>query len=259
VLSADELPLRRRLRRSIERKRAEEVVAGVAAGVVSHELRAPVTVVYAALDLLADEQLSDQGRIALETGQRNADRLLRLVEDLVDLTRVQHAGMRRDAEPVPAGVLVDYAVEVAEAGAAEAGILLLGEADPHCPVHVDSDRIVQVLTNLISNAIKFSSRGAEVLLEARRQDGAVRFSVTDHGRGIPADMVDRVFESFFQVEREDRTERGGTGLGLSISQSIVDQHGGTLGVESVAGVGSRFSFALPLAPVAILRDHELLG
>ena len=111
----------------------------------------------------------------------------------------------------------------------------------------DTDRIVQALTNLLGNAIKFSPAGADVTASARREGDLVRFTVSDQGRGIPPEQLEAIFERFRQVDASDRREKGGTGLGLAIARAIVDEHGGRIWAESQAGAGTSFHFTLPAA------------
>jgi PAS domain S-box-containing protein len=230
-------------RREVERMKDEFV------SVVSHELRTPLTSIRGSLGLLAAGKLGEvpeKGRRMLEIAVQNTDRLVRLINDILDIERIESGRVTMELRSVDASDLARQSVEVMSAMADKAGVRLLARADRH-PLEADPDRILQVLTNLLSNAIKFSPAGAEVALAVERGDGEVVFRVRDQGRGIPADRLESIFERFSQVDSSDARDKGGTGLGLAICRSIVQQHGGRIWVESVPGEGSTFTFTLPTA------------
>ena len=219
---------------------------------VSHELRTPLTSIRGALGLLAAGATGALSRDALrlvEIAERNAVRLMALINDILDLDRLEtgtiqlHCGLvdaesivRRALESLPTiGQRHDVVVEAAEVSSM---------------IWADADRIVQVLVNLLSNAVKFSASGGVVTIGVALKDEWLEFRVTDRGRGVPAAQHLAIFERFHQVEMSDAREKGGAGLGLAICKSIVEQHGGSIGVESTAGNGSTFWFRVRTAPEA---------
>jgi PAS domain S-box-containing protein len=228
-------------RREVERMKDEFV------SVVSHELRTPLTSIRGSLGLLAAGKLGEvpeKGRRMLEIAVQNTDRLVRLINDILDIERIESGTVTMELKAVDASELVHQSVEVMSAMAEKAGVRLYAWADRQ-PLDADADRILQVLTNLLSNAIKFSPPEAEVSLTTELGDGEVVFRVRDAGRGIPPDRLESIFERFSQVDSSDARDKGGTGLGLAICRSIVQQHGGRIWVESALGQGSTFTFTLP--------------
>jgi PAS domain S-box-containing protein len=233
-------------RREVERMKDEFV------SVVSHELRTPLTSIRGSLGLLAAGKLGEvpeKGRRMLEIAVQNTDRLVRLINDILDIERIESGTVTMELRSVDASDLVHQSVEVMSAMADKAGVRLSARAERQ-PLEADPDRVLQVLTNLLSNAIKFSPPEAEVSLTTERGEGEMVFRVRDGGRGIPADRLESIFERFSQVDSSDARDKGGTGLGLAICRSIVQQHGGRIWVESTPGKGSTFTFTLPtsLAP-----------
>jgi len=214
---------------------------------VSHELRTPVALVRAHIESLADEpeKCDEYARIAL----RETDRLERLVHDLFDLTRVENKVLKLEREPFDAGAAVREATEsLVEPTRREAGIVLkaLVEGDDARCVG-DRARLVQVLQNLIRNAVRFTPEGGIILVGARAEDNAVTVTVQDTGSGIPPDDLPHVFERFYRGERSRNRAAGGAGLGLAIARQLVEAMGGEIGVESVVGEGSTFLIRLPRA------------
>jgi len=221
--------------------------------VVSHELRTPLTSIRGSLGLLSGGvvggPLDPEQAQLIALAVSNTDRLIRLVNDILDLERSQ-----RGATPLQAGLylvddLLGAAVSNVAGFAAENSIVVCTRFEPDLPAYGDRDRIVQVLVNLLGNAIKFSPAGSEVQLVASDAGaGRVRFAVTDEGAGIPESQLPFLFEPFRQGDSSDTRVKGGTGLGLAISRSIVEQHGGWIDVESREGQGSAFVFELPGPP-----------
>jgi PAS domain S-box-containing protein len=239
-------------RREVERMKDEFV------SIVSHELRTPLTSIRGSLGLLAAGKLGEvpeKGRRMLEIAVQNTDRLVRLINDILDIERIESGRVTMELRTVDAAELVHQAVEVMNPMAEKAGVRLFAWADRQ-PMDADPDRILQVLTNLISNAVKFSPPGAEVSVTVERRGAELLFIVRDQGRGIPADRLEAVFERFQQVDSSDAREKGGTGLGLAICRSIVQQHGGRIWAESTPGAGSTFTFTLPAAAVPEPRRPE---
>ena len=234
-------------RKEVERLKDEFV------SVVGHELRTPLTSIRGSLGLLAagvagplGGEAADMVRIALE----NTERLIRLVEDTLDLERMQAGREAMTLTAVTAAHLVNTSLRVLEQLAADAGVALRAEV-PDIEVLADGDRVVQALTNLVGNAVKFSPAGGTVTISARTEGRRAVVCVRDEGRGIPPDQLDAIFERFRQVDATDRREKGGTGLGLAIAREIVLQHRGRIWAESEPGHGSTFSFTLPLPGSAL--------
>jgi PAS domain S-box-containing protein len=206
-------------RRAIDRMKDEFV------SIVSHELRTPLTSIRGSLGLLASGvvgALPARGQRMIEIALSNTERLIRLINDILDLERMGSGlvGVRLDVAPLQARIM----------------------ADP--------DRILQVLTNLLSNGIKFSARDSTVRLDAERVSDDVVVRVADQGRGIPVDKLESIFERFLQVDASDTRDKGGTGLGLAISRSIVEQHDGHIWAHSALGHGATFFIRLPLLNAA---------
>jgi signal transduction histidine kinase len=238
-----EIELRRDItvRRQVERLKDEFV------SIVAHELRTPLTSIRGSLGLLATGRLgtlSPQGQRMLEIAAENSARLVRLVNDMLDLERLESGAVEPERRRVTADELVSMAVEAVADVAVPAGVQLAAAVEPGVEMWVDPDRIVQVLINLLSNAIKFSPAGALVDVAAEPRGADVIFRVRDRGRGIPADAVGTIFERFRQVDSSDARDKGGTGLGLPISRSIVQQHGGRIWAASQVGAGSTFFFTV---------------
>jgi CheY-like chemotaxis protein len=189
-------------------------------------------------------ELDGDGQRMLDIAVTNTDRLVRLINDVLDIERIESGRVTIVKAPCNAQDLVNTAVDAMEGQADMAGVRLLAEADD-TELSADADLIQQALTNLISNAIKFSPPGQEVRVTAKGMIGSVLFGVADHGRGVPADKRDSIFERFGQVDSSDAREKGGTGLGLPIARSVVVQHGGRIWIDSELGEGSTFWFTLP--------------
>jgi signal transduction histidine kinase/DNA-binding response OmpR family regulator len=225
--------------------------------VVSHELRTPLTSIRGSLGLMAGGALGamppDAQRM-LDIAVDNTDRLVRLVNDILDLERIESGEVAMRMEPSPAAEIVLEAVREMEGAAAQAGVVLEAHVAPVL-VMGDRDRLVQTLVNLIGNAIKFSPAGAAVRAHVARAGNHGVFQVEDEGRGIPADKLETIFQAFEQVDASDSREKGGTGLGLAICRMIVERHGGRIWAQSVADEGSTLAFTVPaLAESAPVPD-----
>ena len=215
---------------------------------VSHELKTPLTAVRMGLHLLLEERIgglnSKQTELLL-AAREESERLLKMINDLLDIATLEsgRAGLRR--ENVEPGLLVQSAEDDMRPMVESQGLQLVVQIVPGLPsVFVDSRQLGHVFSNLIANAVTHSKPGDEIVLAAGKQDGNVRFSVTDHGPGIPAQFQSRLFERFFRVPGPDPR---GAGLGLAIAREIVSAHGGEIGVVSEPGQGSQFYFVLPPA------------
>jgi PAS domain S-box-containing protein len=223
--------------------------------VVSHELRTPLTAIHGALGMLASgvfDKRPQRGQEMLTIAWNNCDRLVRLVNDILDLERLESGKTELVMKSCPVDVLMQQAVDAVQAIALQTGIIL--EVTPlSMTITAAPDAIVQTLINLLSNAIKFSPSDSRIWLTAEiqkeigeQQKAYVLFTVKDQGRGIPDDKLEKIFGRFQQVDVSDARQKGGTGLGLAICKSIVEQHNGQIWVESVFGEGSSFYFTLPV-------------
>ncbi len=223
---------------------------------VSHELRTPLTSLRAALGLVTGGALvarPEKMQQMLEIALGNTDRLVRLVNDILDLERISSGKSELQLAMCSAEDLLQRAAALQAAAAAKAGIHLT-LTPSSARAWADADRILQTLTNLISNAIKFSPPESEITLSARAlDDNEALLEISDRGRGIPADKLETIFERFQQVDASDSRSMGGTGLGLAICRSIVAQHGGRIWATSNPGEGSTFHLTLPTKPSTKLR------
>jgi PAS domain S-box-containing protein len=214
---------------------------------VSHELRTPLTSIRGSLGLLAGGMLGPLTPDAQEivaVAERNVVRLMGLINDILDLERLEGGRFEIRFEPVEAAPLVARAVESVRGAAEAAGVRI--EVEPVSGiVRGDADRLVQVFVNLIGNATKFSPRGAAVTVRAVASGSMCEFQVEDRGRGVPQALREVIFDRYRQVEAGDARTKGGAGLGLAICKSIVEQHGGSIGVRSDGGSGSTFWFRIP--------------
>lgn len=229
-----------------ERKRLENEFISL----VSHELRTPLTSMMGSLDLLSSGQLgslTEQGQQVLSIGVKNAERLIRLINDILDLERIRSGKTTMNRRSCDLADLMIQATEEMRAMADRAEIQLMTEP-MSIALNVDPDRIVQTLTNLLSNAIKFSPAQTTVQMQAcsSGHTSSVCIRVCDQGRGIPSHQTQAIFERFQQVDTSDARQKGGTGLGLSICRNIIEQHGGRIWVESTVNQGSTFYIELPL-------------
>jgi PAS domain S-box-containing protein len=212
---------------------------------VSHELRTPLTSIRGSLGLLASGAagvLSDQAAEVVALAERNAVRLMTLIEDILDLERLETGKIDLHITSVPVASILRRAMESLASFGAQ-GVSVVAPTVSSA-VHGDADRIVQVLVNLLSNAIKFSPPGGVVTIAVAADPEWTEFRVSDHGRGVPATHRRAIFERFRQVDPSDAREKGGAGLGLAICKSIVEQHGGSIGVDTGEGSGSSFWFRI---------------
>jgi len=235
------------LRDLTEMERAEKTRRDFIAN-VSHELRTPLTSIQGyAETLLEGSSESNHSREFLEIIRKNANRMSRLTEDLLTLTRVESGEQRFEVEDVLPAQLLQDAVESFQELARAHGVELRVENSAPGPVTADREAIHQVFSNLIDNALKYAAGGGRLVLGARTKEGAVEFFVQDFGAGIPSEHLPRLFERFYRVDKARSRESGGTGLGLAIAKHIVLAHEGTIRAESELNHGSVFLFTLPLA------------
>jgi PAS domain S-box-containing protein len=215
-------------------------------GMISHELRTPVSAVVGHLDLLRDDPLTPDQVRSVEVAERNAHRLLGLVDDLLFTARVDAGGFPLSLTDVDVAQVARAAVESARPAAERAGVRLVldAPADP-VPLRADPVRLAQVCDNLVSNALKFTPAGGSVTVGVTATVDHVRVAVADTGLGIPADELDRLFGRFFRTSTAARHAVPGIGLGLAITRSVVVAHGGVVEVTSVEGEGATFTAVLP--------------
>lgn len=231
-----------------DRKKVEQLKAEIV-GIVSHEIRTPLGATRGALQLLGRNRarLDERDQQVLEMAVRNTDRLLTLVNDLLDLERLEAGSLPLTMETVKAESIATDASNIVRPLADEAGVVVRIDA-AGTTVRADAERVLQVVINLVANALRFSPRGSEVLIKAFPDPADatfVRFEIRDQGRGIPAEKQATVFDRFVQAHLADGP-RTGSGLGLSISRAIVEQHGGRIWLTSVEGQGSSFFFTIPV-------------
>ena len=232
-------------RREVDRMKNEFI------SVVSHELRTPLTSIRGSLGLLAGGALRkdpEKGDRMLDIALKNTERLVRLINDILDLEKIESGKVALDVQPIDAADLLNQASATMHA-LADTNHVQLDTVAVRGTLHADRDRMLQTLTNLLSNAIKFSGAGSTITLASQRRGSGLLIRVRDQGRGIPAGKLQSIFERFQQVDASDSRDKGGTGLGLAICRTIVQQHGGSIWVESTEGKGSEFFVFLP-------RFHE---
>ncbi|AHG93214.1 ATP-binding region ATPase domain protein (plasmid) [Gemmatirosa kalamazoonensis] len=213
-------------------------------GMVSHDLRSPLTAIAVSGNALLDG--SGDPSVLASAIVRSSEWALRIIRDLLDVTAIEAGGLTIHREPMTAQAITEMLWSMFAPSAAGAGVTLVVErTESALWVDADVDRVVQAVGNLVGNAIKFTPRGGRVSLAVSRGDNAVRFRVEDTGCGIAPENMPRLFDRFWQAHE---TGRGGAGLGLVIAQGIAEGHGGRIEVESRPGVGSTFTFVLPEQP-----------
>jgi signal transduction histidine kinase len=210
-------------------------------GVVAHDLRNPLNTIVLGADMLSEDGAQPTARII----RRAADRMNRLIQDLLDVQRLESGrGLGIEARAEAAEPVVREVAMMFSGPAAAQGVRLEIEVEPGVAATMDGGRIIQVLANLVGNALKFTPQGGVVRIEARRAEGGIRFAVSDTGSGIPAEHIPHLFSRYWQADPDDRR---GVGLGLPIAAGIVEAHGGTIGVQSEVGAGTTISFTIPAA------------
>jgi PAS domain S-box-containing protein len=229
-------------RKKLERMKNDFVSA------VSHELRTPLTSIHGSLALILGGvagELPEKARTLTQIAGKNSERLVRLVNDILDIEKIESGTMAFRPARVELMPLVEQSVENNRAYAHQYDVELRIAVAEEARIWADADRLQQVLANLLSNAAKHSPRGGVIDIKVQRDDGRVCVSVTDYGKGIPPEFQPRIFEKFAQADTTSTRQKGGTGLGLSISKAIVDRHGGRLWFETAPGTGTTFAFELP--------------
>ena len=230
-----------------ERKIVEQMKSEFVS-IASHEMRTPLTSIHGVIKLLCAGrlgELSESGAKMADMALRNSARLVHLVSDILDLERMESGRDEITKTTCDDAQLIQQAIDTVSSMAKEKEITLKTNSESSQFLG-DRERLTQALINLLSNAIKFSPENSKVAIMSRLQEDEILFSVTDKGRGIPADKLETIFERFQQVDASDSRKKGGTGLGLSICRHIVEQHGGKIWVESTFGQGSIFYFTIPM-------------
>jgi NtrC-family two-component system sensor histidine kinase KinB len=219
----------------------------------SHELKTPLTSIGMSVRLLNDrhgDDLEERDRELLEAAIKDVERLRALVDDLLDLSKIESGRMEMDREAVPVSLLCEKAAEALQAQADDKGVSFRVNLPEEFPeVKADPNKVTWVLNNLLSNALRYSEPGDQVRVSGEAVGGSVHVSVEDEGAGIPYEYQSKIFDKFVQVDGQQTA--GGTGLGLAISQEIIHAHGGRIWVDSTPGEGSTFTFTLPVASM----DH----
>jgi signal transduction histidine kinase len=216
---------------------------------VSHELRTPLTSIRASMQLLIAEDMTGNEdadqlvRVALS----NADRLIRIVNDILDMSKIEAGEMMVSPKRTGLGAIIEDSVRSVEAFARDNGVTIAHHANGAADVIADPDRTIQVLINLLSNAVKHSPSGAKVEVTTGREGSMAAIAVRDHGPGIPAHKVDFIFEPFTQLDGSDTRRIAGTGLGLTIARALAEKQGGGIRVSSREGEGATFTLTMPLA------------
>lgn len=230
--------------------------------IVSHELRTPLTSIRGALALLGGGvagSMPAQALAMIEIASKNCERLIRLLNDMLDAERLEAGKLSIRLAPLDLVPIVEQAIEANRPFAAGLGVeIKLASALAAVTVRADADRLTQVLTNLLSNAAKFSPAGETVVVSLERCGDHVRIAVSDHGPGIPADFQPQIFQRFAQARSTNARVPGGSGLGLSITRAIVEQHEGRIGFRSDPGAGSTFFVELPLLAPPSARPGRVL-
>jgi PAS domain S-box-containing protein len=217
--------------------------------VVSHELRTPLTAIRGSLQLLIADERSipdPDDRQLLEVALKSCDRLVRIINDILDISKMEAGQLQLQVLPISPADAIDTCIREVQPIAADAGVRLRTDIQRDLPpVLADLDRLTQALVNLLSNAIKFAPPQSDVTVTAGLEDRFIVFTVEDRGRGIGPDDIPRLFQKFQQLDGSVTRRVGGTGLGLAITKAIVEEHGGTISVESTVGRGTIFTLRIP--------------
>jgi signal transduction histidine kinase len=217
---------------------------------VSHELRTPLTSIRSFSEILLRYEVDDAEKRKKFVGiiHNEAERLTRMINDLLDLSKIEAGRLEVQLEPLELEPVFSRALSTTHPLFADKSIKAASEVAAGLPaVYADADWLHQVLTNLLSNAVKFSPEGGTIRLSGRKEGGFALIRVADEGPGIPPDRLEQVFERFHQARDPQKSHPLGTGLGLTISREIVERMGGKIWVESELGAGAVFSFTVPLA------------
>lgn len=226
--------------------------------VTSHELRTPMASIKGYVQMIMKQMLgetSGEQNKALDVVLRNVERLDHLIQDILDISRLESGTMKFIAEDTNITEMIDDVAETMQSLANVKQIKIKTDIANNLPtLIVDKDRVKQIIINFINNAIKFSEQNTEIIIKANKENENILFEVQDQGRGIPADKLTKVFDTFYQVDSGMDRKFGGAGLGLAISRGIALAHGGNIWVESKVGKGSTFKFTLPIEGVKNIED-----
>jgi signal transduction histidine kinase len=232
----------------ITERKAVEALKSEFIATVSHELRTPLTSLLASLALVregAAGELAPQAKSFVDIAYANSERLADLVNDILDMEKIESGGMELRLQQVALGPFLARVVELNAPYAEKYGVRLVAGGGDGLEVQADPERLMQVLTNLASNAIKFSPPGEEVRITASALPHAARLEVTDRGPGIPPEFRSRIFGKFAQAEERAERQQGGTGLGLAITKALVERMSGRIGFDTETGRGTTFWAELP--------------
>jgi len=266
---ADRLMFTAIIRDNSERK-AMEQMKNEFVSTVSHELRTPLTSIHGALGLLLGkvaDTISPKMKMLLDTAYRNSERLSLLINDILDLEKIESGKLDFEFHLLDVVKVTQQAIAANEGYADKHKVKLQLLENPHSAlVFGDNNRLLQIFANLMSNAIKYSPTDGTVEIRIQPQDKYWRIGVRDHGNGIPQSFKSQIFQRFAQADSSDTREKGGTGLGLSITKAIVERHQGVIGYESEEGQGTEFFFTLPMyqqetvveEPTALKRPRLLI-
>lgn len=229
-----------------ERKRAERLRQEIVQ-MVSHDLRTPLTSIRGILEMLETDTfgaLNDRGKKMVNLANQSSLRMLALIRDLLEIEKMEAGMLELNKMQVPISSLVEQSIATVQPIATERKVNLVSDLNAS-EIFADGDRIVQILVNLIGNAVKFSPPNSTVKVQVKTDNQSTEFSVVDEGRGIPDSSLSTIFERFKQLQESDSKKEGGSGLGLAICKALVELHGGDISVSSVIGKGSNFSFRIP--------------
>lgn len=239
--------------RDLTQQKAVERLKSDFISTVSHELRTPLTSIRGALGLLAGGAFGDlpeAPKNMLGIALNNSERLVRLINDILDIDKLESGMMVLNMRVQPLAPLLEQAVRENQGFAGGFHVqLVLEDCDQQAAANVDSDRLLQVTANLISNAVKFSPSGERVTVSLLRRQGNWRVSIQDHGPGLPEEFQKRMYQKFAQADSSDKRQKGGTGLGLNIAKSLLEHMEGHIGFETSMGHGTTFYFDLPAVPL----------
>jgi two-component system, sensor histidine kinase and response regulator len=240
--------MQRELQQEIVRRKEMENIKNEFISILNHELRVPLTAILNALSIIVDGdagELPKPSERMIEIAHRNSERMLRLINDMLDIQKIEAGKMEFHLQPLDLAPLAEQAIEANNTYAEKFGVKIeLKNTLPDVKVNIDSDRLMQVFANLLSNAIKFSSSGEIVEVSISKHNNSTRVSITDHGPGIPTEFRERIFQKFTQANSPN-TYKGGSGLGLNIAKLLIEKMGGEIGFETETDVGTTFYFDLP--------------